>query len=157
MRKKNPLKADFVWFVLFTVTLLYFMLFGRNEGGSYEVNIIPLRSIVSEKILLVFIGNIGAFILLSVVLFRWTHCKLKGAFLLFFVCIVLIESLQYILNKGQFDVDDIILNCIGFALGYLIYLRTNKMQRFGKIINIVMSPLFHFLNLFYYISSHFFV
>ena len=50
--------------------------------------------------------------------------KLNNFWLLildFLFVIILIESLQYFTRLGVFDIDDVILNTVGAAIGFWIY------------------------------------
>jgi glycopeptide antibiotics resistance protein len=50
--------------------------------------------------------------------------KESTIFQLFYIPIVfisLIELLQYITLRGSLDIDDLILNVLGFFIGYLLY------------------------------------
>ena len=50
--------------------------------------------------------------------------KLNNFWLLildFLFVIILIESLQYFTRLGVFDIDDVILNTVGTAIGFWIY------------------------------------
>lgn len=39
----------------------------------------------------------------------------------FLTAVIIIESLQYFTRLGVFDIDDIILNMVGVAIGFWIY------------------------------------
>jgi VanZ like family. len=56
---------------------------------------------------------VGVYIRLKI---RFSNIKLITSFILY---IFLIETMQYILHKGIFDVNDIIQNTIGFLIGLL--------------------------------------
>ena len=43
-----------------------------------------------------------------------------------FTITVSIELLQFFLQLGQFDIDDILLNTIGALLGYFVYMSISK-------------------------------
>lgn len=45
----------------------------------------------------------------------------KALIINFLFAIIIIESLQYFTRLGVFDIDDIILNTIGVAIGFWIY------------------------------------
>jgi len=47
--------------------------------------------------------------------------------MIFIICIIGIEALQFITMLGFFDVDDILLNMIGCIVGYCIFVGSNKL------------------------------
>ena len=44
----------------------------------------------------------------------------------------MIESIQYIMRLGRFDVDDIIMNTAGGIAGYIIYAIWNRIHSTSK-------------------------
>jgi Glycopeptide antibiotics resistance protein len=44
-----------------------------------------------------------------------------------------IESLQFVLNTGVTDIDDVIFNTIGAAVGYLLYLICSMVRKRIKV------------------------
>jgi glycopeptide antibiotics resistance protein len=65
-------------------------------------------------------GNIGLFIPFGFLLPACLNGRLKKAIVIFWTGVLLIEFLQLISKRGEFDVDDVILNTLGFLLGYWI-------------------------------------
>jgi len=47
--------------------------------------------------------------------------------MIFIICIIGIEALQFITMLGFFDVDDILLNMIGCIVGYCFYVGSSKL------------------------------
>lgn len=68
-------------------------------------------------------GNILVFVPFGILfpLIRTKRKKFLDVLLYAFVLVMGIEVFQLFSNFGAFDVDDIILNCFGAALGYIIY------------------------------------
>ena len=69
------------------------------------------------------IGNIGVFVPFGILLPLVSNKRMSGIYPqlgMAFVSILSIELMQIIFQVGQFDVDDIFLNMIGFALGLWI-------------------------------------
>jgi glycopeptide antibiotics resistance protein len=132
-----PRKTDFVLLLLFWGCLLYFMLLGRNTA-AYGYNFIPLYSVVTSTVLLDFIGNICAFIPFSIILLRCAGGKIKYSFLFFITFIVLTELLQFVLKKGNCNIDDVILNSAGFMLGWIVYSRVKIFREKKKTVYAVM-------------------
>ena len=68
-------------------------------------------------------GNIFAFVPFGM-MFPLTSTRLRRFAIVFingFVLVLGIELFQLISAFGAFDVDDVILNCLGIVLGYVIY------------------------------------
>ena len=113
-----------VLFIIYLIAICWILLFKLGVQFSYmgrrSVNLIPFRepSIVSGENIL----NIVIFVPLGIyvaMLFKsWTFIK---KLLFIFLCSPLIESLQYILRIGAFDVTDIITNTLGGIMGLLMY------------------------------------
>ena len=104
-----------------------------NFGGTHEgqPNFIPFKTIipylVGEKGLLIGAINIVGNIILLVpvgllVPFAFPAVHLKKSILFAVFSGLLIEGMQTLLHVGIFDIDDVILNGLGYLLGYWIYL-----------------------------------
>jgi glycopeptide antibiotics resistance protein len=81
------------------------------------------------------VGNIVAFIPFGFILpmiVRWGG-KLLILFLHVFIFVVGIEIFQLFSAFGVFDVDDILLNCLGAVIGWLAY-RTLWQERFKSLV-----------------------
>lgn len=116
----------------YTIFLLYLMFFGFGRS-QYDINIVRLSPLIStfsfvkETILLKTIiinvfGNIIMFTpfgFLGIVFPKLND--FKTLIINFLSVIIIIESLQYFTRLGVFDIDDIILNTIGVAIGFLVY------------------------------------
>ncbi|WP_248928575.1 VanZ family protein [Paenibacillus hamazuiensis] len=126
--------AVWICFLGYTACLLYWMFLGfhRSERGYIQLsyNLVPFRTIANFFIhfsyfglwswMVNILGNIGVF-----VPFGWfmplifNGCKRFGSFSAAFVAsIVLLELLQMLLRVGSGDIDDVILNYAGAAIGY---------------------------------------
>src|SRR5215470_5120668 len=102
MMKRGIQRANFVPFA----TLKYF--YSIRKHYSY---------LVAKNIL----GNIIGFIPLGVlipILFRRLQRSWKTIFVVFLISL-LFETIQLLFNLGIFDVDDLILNTLGGAIGYI--------------------------------------
>lgn len=123
---------------------ILFLCFAR-EPFSVErtVNIIPFQGTflmlkafiknpqVSFEAPLIFFGNLVIFIPLPFVIKR--ILEKASAFLIGvigFVAPILIESYQYLFYCGDADVDDLILNWAGFAVGFVLYSILMNKKRF---------------------------
>lgn len=98
--------------------------------GIYNYNIVPFRtlssyfrSIAKSNAYTNILGNIISFIplgfLTPIVLKR--HRTFVRNILICFISIVGIEAFQLITKVGYFDIDDILLNTIGYFIGYCIF------------------------------------
>ncbi|UQB68721.1 VanZ family protein [Epilithonimonas zeae] len=116
----------------YTVFLLYLMFFGFGRS-QYDINIVRLLPMVStfnfvketiiwKTIIINVFGNILMFVpfgFLGTVFPKLNNFRLL--ILDFLFVIILIESLQYFTRLGVFDIDDVILNTVGVAIGFWIY------------------------------------
>ena len=104
-----------------------------NFGGTHDgpPNFIPFKTIlpylIGEKGLLIGAINIVGNIILLVpvgllVPFVFPAVDLKKSILFAVFSGLLIEGMQTLLHVGIFDIDDVILNGLGYLLGYWIYL-----------------------------------
>jgi glycopeptide antibiotics resistance protein len=118
--------------LLYTALLSYWMFFGfgRTTHITYSYNLVPFSTIkrflysknIRYHLLINIFGNIAVFIPFGILLplcLRKTFIRIFTVFLAGVLCM---ETLQLVCRRGTFDVDDIILNTIGFLLGWLFYL-----------------------------------
>lgn len=129
--------------VLYSLALIYLLLFaGFREDSSIEPNLIPLAAL-SEDFYFILVypsswawkfflinGIIANFLLFFPVPFFF-NLRVKG-FLKWTMIIgipIIIEYLQFAFSVGQADIDDVMLNAMGFALGFHLH-RKNWFRRF---------------------------
>lgn len=138
-----------VLFVLYVIAIVYFLLlsdiYGRVEGyDTYRYNLIPfveimrfLRSamnggsIAYVDVFMNLVGNVVAFIPFGA-LIRWARNRKTGfwiAVLYTFLFSFSIEVVQLFTKVGVFDVDDLILNTCGGAIGYACYWTLRAIDR----------------------------
>lgn len=134
--KKGTLWVGRVLFVIYLAGLCYFLFFAESYGRilgqeTYRYNLIPFqeikrfwkyRDILGIHSFYNLAGNVLGF--LPAGFFIPLLWKKRRGFL-FTVCVTFemsltVEVLQLILKVGTFDVDDLILNTLGGALGYLL-------------------------------------
>ena len=73
-------------------------------------------------VLYLVVGNIAWFVPFGFLLpMIWQRLKSFYTIPLGFLLSLIIESGQLALNKGMFEIDDLVLNTAGCAVGYLIY------------------------------------
>ncbi len=147
--KKEEHRLVLAWalFIVYMVFLMYFLFFAEIMGRTYvdrdyHYNLTPFREIrrfiVYRKVLGWFavfsnlLGNVLAFVPFGMIL-----PMLKKKYRHFFYIVLLgfdfslfVETIQLISKVGSFDVDDLILNTLGSALGYFAYLLIRR--HFGR-------------------------
>ena len=108
------------------------LVFDRANAFPFRINWIPFVNLLDypkkSEILLNIIGNTTMFIPLGIVwpvVFKElnTHMKVIAAGVGISLCI---EILQLPFYDRVSDVDDLILNSVGFVVGYLLYLLTRS-------------------------------
>lgn len=116
----------------YTAFLAYLMLFGfgRYPYTDYSYNLVPFATIrhflnidqfnTNTWVINLF-GNIGVFIPFGILL--PAACLKQGlkAYGIFLIALIALELAQLISKRGSLDIDDILLNSLGFLIGYLIY------------------------------------
>ncbi|SFR57040.1 VanZ family protein [Anaeromicropila populeti] len=149
MEKQNKIiikNISRVLFVIYIITLLYFLFFSEGFNRSeitleYRYNLEFLKEVKrsfwclragnTSYFVINFLGNIAAFVPFgfAVPLIG----KKKNFFYVLFLTIeftIFVELLQLVLRVGSFDVDDIFLNTLGGILGYIIFFAAKLL--FGK-------------------------
>jgi len=130
MNKTLNRKIAIIALILYFSLLIYWMFFsfGRIVHSEYSYNLIPLKTILkffnknvdSYEFIINIIGNIGVFIPFGIffpIIFNLTQ---KKSNILFIVFLTALELLQLLTKRGTFDVDDIILNTLGFNIGFFM-------------------------------------
>ena len=118
-----------VLFILYVLALIYFLFFSEEYGRiameerDYRYNLIPF-------------GNVAGFLPFGFMLPVITG-KMRSGFLITlagFGLSLTVEVIQLITKVGCFDVDDLILNTAGAALGYLLFFICDHLRRkiYGK-------------------------
>ena len=111
----------------------------------YSSNFIPFRTIYEYSTVDIgfnisvsnSFGNIIAFVPLGFLLplLKERLKELKKIFKIAFIISLTFEIIQLITGLGEFDVDDIILNVLGGALGFLIYKIFYKIYDYSFVAN----------------------
>ena len=141
-----------VLFIVYLILLFYFLFFsegfGRTQfGEEYRYNLtlfkeitrfIRYRHLLGFKAVFINIaGNVIAFMPLGFFL-PTLHPKKRNGIVVMIHCFflsLLVEVTQLAFRLGCFDVDDMILNTLGAALGYVLFLICNHIRRkfhYGK-------------------------
>lgn len=123
-----------LFLIPYTLVLLYLMLIGvgRTPMDHHVVRFTPIISTFSfvehnltwnnwPNIFRNIFGNI--FLFLPYGFLGWLHPKLlhyKTLIFTFLSTVIIVETIQYFSRLGVFDIDDLILNCSGVSLGFLL-------------------------------------
>lgn len=127
--------SDFCMLLLLYTIALFILLFFRPGNHAYQsINLVPFSTIafyLSGKVngLIAFYNlaaNIGLFIPFGLFL-KVKKCSTIQLFYIPILFISSIELLQYFTGRGSLDIDDLILNVIGFFIGYLLFPLFNRM------------------------------
>jgi glycopeptide antibiotics resistance protein len=129
--------ALFIIYIIIAVILLFLSPYRQaayeiNSAGTNPYNIIPFKTItdyikasahINQRIWMSnLFGNILAFFPLGIFL-PWLFKRFIGFWRTLstvFLATASVEILQFATRVGSFDIDDIILNTIGGAIGYLL-------------------------------------
>ena len=126
-----------VLFFVYFVVLFYFLFFSEEMGRTYSerayhYNLVPFHEIKRfiqyyevlgmPAVLLNLAGNVAAFVPFGFFLPVFSERCRRFANTVFYSLelSLLVELIQLITKVGSFDVDDIILNTLGGAVGYII-------------------------------------
>ena len=116
----------------YTLFLLYLMFFGFGRS-QYDINIVRLipmfstvgfvkQTILWKTIIVNIFGNILIFVPFGFLGIVFPKLNQFWSLILdFLFAIIILESFQYFTRLGVFDIDDVILNTVGVAIGFWIY------------------------------------
>jgi len=115
--------------VLYACLVAYWMLFGfgRTLSPIYRFNAIPFLTLfgilTDNRTTLAYkavnlVGNIGVFMPFGMSAAAATRGRVSKSYSAFFFAIFGFEIVQCLSRRGAFDIDDIILNSIGFLSGF---------------------------------------
>ena len=145
--KRKIRRLSLLLFVLYILLLVYFLFFSEEYGRiateerMYRYNLIPFVEIrrfwVYRKqlgVLAVFtniFGNVIGFIPYGFILTVIAHKCRSGFFIILsgFSLSLVVEVVQLVTKVGCFDVDDLILNTLGAAIGYGMFAVCNYLRR----------------------------
>ncbi len=135
-RRKSVSKSIYrILFTSYSVLLIWELFLGRYRsfGGPRRYNLTPLKTIIGylehfesfgAKIVAINLaGNVLAFLPLGFflpIVFKRISGMLSAVIVTILTSITA-EVIQFALNVGGFDVDDILLNTLGGAIGFLLY------------------------------------
>lgn len=140
---KRPLRVSlWVLFLIYLGLLLRITVF-RSSFGSYplfshgQIELIPFVGLIQilhnslRVFLYLFIGNLIWFVPLGFLLPLLTKAKASTIFYGFLLSLY-IEVSQYIFGTGVSEVEDLILNTLGTAIGYGLFLLLRRLYRRRK-------------------------
>lgn len=124
--KTYQINTVMILYIMFILSLSFFRgNYGHSSSLSTAINVNPLNIIKdfknSDNTFLLIIGNIFVYIPIGIY-FRYLN-KIKNnknLIIIFVLCIILIETIQYVFRMGVWDINDIILNTLGFSIGVII-------------------------------------
>ena len=139
-------KLGWVLFIVYLAMLVYFMFFAESFGRDpaqreYAYNlelfkeirrfIVHRHTLGMKAVMLNLVGNIAAFLPFGFFLpILYPRCRSFFRTVFFsFECSLIVETIQLVSKVGSFDVDDMLLNTIGGALGCLIFHWMNRIRR----------------------------
>lgn len=145
--KKFVLNKEFANLVFIIYILLLFQLVTSTDINYHSgINYIPFTEIFRYKVgsslfFLNVLGNIAIFIPFGLFISKVLKTtRFLPIFIISFIASGCIEGVQLYIGRA-FDVDDVILNCIGSILGWFIYVMLVKLNdRFPKFMK---SDLFY--------------
>lgn len=131
-KKVNSKYIDLL-FCLYFILILMLTLFKNDNGwtGNINLNLLEVFKDIksSSNGLILLVGNICMYIPIGIYIeYRFFNKKSTLKIGLFLIYIFLIELIQHIFKKGVFDIDDIILNSIGFLIGVFLVKGIKKLK-----------------------------
>ena len=126
-------KYAIIALVCYSLLLAYWMLIGFNRYGyaNYMYNLMPFSTIKQymqyknynfNTWIINLLGNIGVFIPFGILIPLAFRRRFLKSIIIFEAGLLVLEIAQLVTKKGSFDIDDFILNTIGFLLGYGLYI-----------------------------------
>ncbi|HBR31409.1 MAG TPA: VanZ family protein [Clostridiales bacterium] len=148
LRRKNIIKkinfkheVVFLLFAAFISGLASLTVLPSSDSGKllindiYKLNIIPFHTIIQQfasgdfnMLLINIVGNIVMFIPFGYCpALLWHGFTPANAIMTGFCTSLFIETTQFFIGRSS-DIDDLILNTLGAALGYLLYVLSQKIN-----------------------------
>ncbi len=121
--------------IFYFIILIYcFILTRRFSPVRPQINFVPFDTIITTfslgyvdyELLFLFLGNIAIFFPLGI----FIPALIKNKFILAITPLIVsvsIEASQYFLGNGAPDIDDVILNVLGFYLGVILKMLLDKL------------------------------
>ncbi|WP_405152651.1 VanZ family protein [Paenibacillus sp. FSL K6-0108] len=128
MYQGNIRKILILLLVLCTAVTFYFLFVGFDRSSISDQSMryslipegIPLHLPVGREFRIWFfeLGNFIVFIPFGIIIPLLFRCSFIRFISCFILCITILETIQMISRLGAFDIDDIIINTLGAAVGY---------------------------------------
>ncbi|RXZ77507.1 VanZ family protein [Paenibacillaceae bacterium] len=146
-------KITIIALALYTVLTFYFLYLGFNrasflQDSSMRYSLIPegipLHFPMGRNFQIWFfeLGNFVAFIPFGIVIPLLFRCNFIRFISLFILSITIVEILQMLTRLGSFDIDDIIINTLGAAVGFLAQrLVRRDRDKFKGICRIILTAI----------------
>lgn len=113
-------KLDKLLSVITYICILYMALFDRFDLGQRVINLNPLDGLISQGIMQMILNIIVFFPFYTIQ--NWLgHFTRKQYYIVFFICVIAFEFIQYLTMRGIADINDIILNAIGYMCGIKLH------------------------------------
>lgn len=130
MLKGRARTVTIILLTAYTVLMLYFLYIGFNRAsdihdGGYRYNLIPdgipLYLPIGHNLKIWFFNfaNFAAFLPYGILVPQLFPCRFLRFISIFLVSIVLLETVQMVTHLGSFDIDDVLINTLGAAIGFL--------------------------------------
>lgn len=129
---KRVQKAGLFLLVCYIFLLGFWMFFGfgRYTYSEFRYNLIPFVTVEDflnfnqfngKTWAINLIGNIGVFVPFGILFPLVFQGQMVRLYIKFIVGIFVLELMQLLSKRGVFDVDDLLLNSVGFIIGYGSY------------------------------------
>lgn len=129
---KKIRKVGLFLLVSYTALLSFWMFFGfgRHTYSEFRYNLTPFSTLGiflnfskfnTKTWVINLIGNIGVFVPFGILFPIVFQERMIRLYLKFITGIFLLELIQLLSRRGVFDVDDLLLNSVGFIIGYGSY------------------------------------
>ena len=135
----NTKGFKYIIFAIYILVVLKLTIFRKTTLDERAVNLTLFQDLIKVyqtgttwQFVRLFIGNIAWFVPWGFLIPQISTNNKILVFLSGFAFSFVIESLQFVLKKGLFEIDDLILNTIGVILGYVLYLCAGKFSCIRK-------------------------
>jgi len=126
-RRINSKNLNFMWCIYFLV--MAFLLFGRQQIGSrINMNIMEMFNLNQLNIL----QNLMNFLLFIPIGYLLRKLKLAYSVIVGLLNVLAVETTQLILQRGIFDIVDIVIDTLSILTGYLITKRIIRNKQMIK-------------------------
>ena len=142
-------KLIFTILIIYTAWILYFLFFGVGRPRAVVSNHEYQFNLISNLISFSFptisdlknfprgffeLGNFAGFIPFGILIPILYRCNFLRFISLFFLSILLIETVQMLTFLGSFDINDAIVNTLGAAVGFCAYKIGSRFKSMRKVI-----------------------